>query len=69
MKVAKIEYAGKMDVFNMEVEDVHCFEANGFVVHNCYDDVRYMCMARPIAARESKFKSPAAYDPFGEVFR
>lgn len=34
-----------------------------------YDDCRYMCMARPIAARESKFKSPAAYDPFGEVFR
>ena len=42
MKVKRIEYAGKRDVYNMEVEHIHSFIVNhGFVVHNCYDEVRY----------------------------
>ena len=32
-----------------------------------YDDTRYMCMARPLASRESKYKSPKPYDPFMEA--
>ena len=52
MKVKAIEYAGKADVYNMEVEDTHNFVVNGgTVVHNCYDEWRYVCMARPIAPR------------------
>ena len=53
MKVKAIEYAGKADVYNMEVEDTHNFVVNsGTVVHNCYDEWRYVCMSRPIAPRE-----------------
>ena len=49
MRVKSIAYAGKADVFNMEVEDTHDFVIQGGVIsHNCADEWRYMCMARPI---------------------
>ena len=49
MKVKSIRYAGKMDVYNMEVDDTHDFVVQGGVIsHNCSDEWRYMCMARPI---------------------
>lgn len=34
-KVVSVEPAGTCDVYNMEVEDTHCFFANGIIVHNC----------------------------------
>lgn len=34
-KVIKVVDAGTSDVYNMEVEDVHNFFANGVIVHNC----------------------------------
>ena len=34
-RVVKVVDAGTQDVYNMEVEDVHNFFANGVVVHNC----------------------------------
>lgn len=34
-KVVSVEPAGTCDVYNMEVEDTHCFFANGVIVHNC----------------------------------
>lgn len=40
------------DVYNLEVADTHCFAVNGgFIVHNCYDETRYMLMGRPWKAR------------------
>ena len=52
MKVKSVTYAGKADVFNMEVEDTHNFVIQGGVIsHNCLDDVRYFCMSRPIKPR------------------
>lgn len=37
MTVKRITYAGKADVYNMEVEDTHDFIVNGGIVsHNCY---------------------------------
>jgi hypothetical protein len=40
-----IEPTGNADVYNLEVEDVHCFSINGgVVVHNC-DSCRYFFMA------------------------
>ena len=67
MKVAKIEYAGKESVFNMEVEDTHSFIVNGGIVsHNCYDETRYFLMSRPIAPLEKKKAAPRVYDPYGE---
>jgi hypothetical protein len=42
VKIAKIERAGKRDVYNMEVEDHHNFSVNGgLLVHNCIDAIRY----------------------------
>lgn len=41
VKIKKIEYAGKADVYNMSVEKHHNFLINGgFVTHNC-DALRY----------------------------
>lgn len=55
MKVKSITYAGKADVFNMEVEDTHNFVIQGGVIsHNCADEVRYFCMSRPIKPRVPK---------------
>lgn len=34
-RVVKVIDAGTADVYNMEVEDVHNFFANGVIVHNC----------------------------------
>lgn len=35
------------DVYNLTVDEVHEYFANGFLVHNCIDDVGYACMSRP----------------------
>lgn len=35
------------DVYNLTVDEVHEYFANGFLVHNCVDDVGYACMSRP----------------------
>lgn len=52
MRIKSITYAGKADVYNMEVEDTHNFVIQGGVIsHNCADEARYFCMARPIAPR------------------
>lgn len=41
MKIKAIRYAGKADVFNMEVADTHDYAIeNGLIVHNC----RYVIM-------------------------
>ena len=59
-RVKSITYAGKADVFNMEVEDTNNFVIQGGVIaHNCADEVRYFCMSRPIKAR-----TPAKRDAF-----
>ncbi len=33
--VDTIESIGRKDVYNLEVDNVHCFSANGIIVHNC----------------------------------
>lgn len=49
MRIKSIQYAGKMDVFNMEVDDTHDFIVQGGIVsHNCADETRYLCMSRPV---------------------
>lgn len=64
MKVKSITYAGKADVFNMEVEDTHNFVIQGGVIaHNCVDSIRYFCMSRPISPREIINNNRPLYDP------
>ncbi len=33
--IKSVEYLGLEEVYDLEVKNTHCFEANGFVVHNC----------------------------------
>ena len=42
VKVRSVKYAGKQDVYNMDVKDHHNFSiAGGFIIHNCIDATRY----------------------------
>lgn len=67
MKVKAIVPAGRMDVFNMEVEDTHDFAVQGgVIVHNCYDECRYICMENPIAMRIKPAPKPKPFDPLSE---
>ena len=43
--VKSIKKVGKADVYNMEVEIYHNFIANGIVVHNSIDAMRYIIRA------------------------
>lgn len=49
MRVKSVKPAGRADVYNMEVCDTHSFVIEGgYVAHNCYDQIRYVLMERPI---------------------
>jgi len=64
VKIASITFAGKADVFNMEVEDTHNYVVNGgFVAHNCYDATRYFLMDHPITATKKHPRKQPVYDP------
>lgn len=64
MRIKSITYAGKADVYNLEVDGTHSFVIQGGVIsHNCADEVRYMCMARPIAPKVKPVPIPAQDDP------
>lgn len=67
MKVKSISYAGKKDVYNMEVEDTHSFVIQGGVVsHNCADETRYFCMSRPIKPRIIQTEYNPMVDPLNQ---
>lgn len=46
MKIIEIRNSQPCDVYNMEVEDVHCFAVTNsdIIIHNCCDALRYGCM-------------------------
>lgn len=47
-----IRLVGNEPVYNMEVEDTHCFAVNGgLIVHNCADAVRYLCATKRLARK------------------
>lgn len=68
MRVKRVTFAGVADVYNMEVADVHDFAvASGVIVHNCYDDVRYMCQRNPIAPRKAIPQKAKQYNPLDDT--
>jgi hypothetical protein len=68
MKVKSITYAGKADVYNMEVEGTHNFVVNGgLIAHNCFDETRYLLMERPLGPQPIKVRSPEAEGPYRGV--
>jgi hypothetical protein len=46
-KPIQLKKIGKANVYNMEVEDLHNYIANGIVVHNC----RYIIMEFSLTGR------------------
>lgn len=54
-----IESAGNTDVYCLDVDDPsHSFAVcGGILVHNCYDEVCHICMARPLAPEKPKQKT------------
>lgn len=40
-EIVSINYVGKEDVYDIEMQGVHNFVANGLVVHNCQESQRY----------------------------
>ena len=67
MNVVKVEPLGYADVYNLEVDDTHDFIIQGGVIaHNCADEARYMCMARPIAPKAVKPVIPVGDDPLNQ---
>jgi hypothetical protein len=64
MRIKAIRPAGRADVYNMEVEDTHDFVIQGGVIaHNCPDEVRYMCMSRPVKPIPRKEEYVPISDP------
>jgi thymidylate synthase (FAD) len=72
-KIVKIEYVGKEEVFDLEVESSnHNFVANGIVVHNCFQEFsqRYAEVTdfEPVQLRKqaetNRQSSTEAFDPF-----
>jgi hypothetical protein len=48
----------KHDVYNLTVDEVHEYFANGVLVHNCYDSIAYACLSRPWAPTRPKKSKP-----------
>ncbi len=64
MRVKSITYAGKSDVYNMEVMQTHSFSVEGgLIVHNCADEMRYFAMLNPIAPRKTTKPREMIHDP------
>jgi hypothetical protein len=66
MKVKAIRYAGKADVYNLEVADTHDYAIeNGVIVHNC----RYVVvLTKPKVKTPTQISKKRRFDPldFGE---
>lgn len=67
MKIKSVSYAGKMDVYNMEVDDTHDFVVQGGIIsHNCADEARYFCMSRPVKPLRPVEQKPIIFDPLNQ---
>lgn len=44
----------KRDVYNLTVDEVPEYFANGILVHNCMDAIAYACLSRPYAPVKAK---------------
>lgn len=45
-KIIGSEEVGNSRVYDLEIENEHCFYANGVLVHNCIDAARYGAMMK-----------------------
>lgn len=61
VSVVSVIGAGRADVFNLTVADDPEFVANGVLVHNCADALRYLTMSRPAPALRRRV-DPETYE-------
>lgn len=67
VRVKSVRRAGTADVYNMEVADTHDFVIQGGVIsHNCADEARYMCMARPVSPQRPVEQRVVFTDPLDQ---
>lgn len=61
-RCVSVEPAGRADVYCLIADETHCFAVEGgLIVHNCYDEFRYMCMARPIKPKHVERIPPGSF--------
>lgn len=64
MRIKSIKYAGRADVYNMEVAETHSLViGGGLVAHNCYDELRYVAMENPVNPPITRTEPPQPYSP------
>ena len=57
VKVTGVHPDGVEDVYNMEVEDTHCFAVNGgLIVHNCMDSTRYFVQTMNLVRKKEQYR-------------
>lgn len=56
-EITHVRYVGTEDVYDLEVEDTHCYVANGFLIHNCNTE-----SARYKELTEDKYYLPTDWD-------
>lgn len=65
VKIKSIKKVGREPVYNMEVDDTHCFAVNGLIVHNCMDAARYLCETKHVVKMNRKSNKNEYVSPFG----
>ena len=56
VKVTGVHPDGVEEVYNMEVEDTHCFAVNGgLIVHNCMDATRYFVQTMNLVRQKEQY--------------
>ena len=57
-EVEAVEFLGYQDVYNMEVEEDHCFSVNGgLIIHNCLDALRYFVRTKRLVKPKTHYVS------------
>ena len=61
-EIVSITYAGKEEVYDIEMQGVHNFVANGLVVHNCQESQRYCNYNKDKFGAQVTFIKPSWWD-------
>jgi len=68
LKVSARKPCGRMTVYDLTVDDAHCFYANGVLVHNCHDALQYdatrlfgMMLKTPKQQKEDRYNRRTRY--------
>ncbi len=66
-KVKNIRHIGKSDVYCLDVPSTHNFIANGIVVHNCLDSLRYIIFSHFFGKEGARTTARELDDSYNEA--